>query len=117
MKKMKKMSASIRLCLSGSEDFSTAFGPGTAQLLQGIEKYHSLNKACKDMGMAYSKAWKAIKKTEEQLGFELIERHGPKGSSLTTKGEKILRIYEKMQEALQRTVQEIFEKEDFFENN
>ncbi len=108
----KKLSATVRLCLSASEDFSAAFGPGTAQLLRGIEKNHSLNQASKEMGMAYSKAWKALKKTEQQLGFELIVRCGAKGSMLTEKGKAMLALYDTTLKAVQEAAKDVLEKEN-----
>lgn len=41
-----------------------AFGRGIARLCEGVERTGSLNKACKEMGMAYSKAWKIMHNTE-----------------------------------------------------
>lgn len=114
---MKELSASIRLRLSCSEDFSSAFGPGTAQLLRGIEENRSLNQTSKDMGMAYSKAWKALKKTEQHLRFELIERHGPKGSTLTKKGKQMLELYDRALDAAVKAAQSVLDKEDFICDN
>ena len=37
------------------------FGKGTASLLRGVEKHGSLNKAAKELRMAYSKAWRLVK--------------------------------------------------------
>ncbi len=102
----------IRLLRKG-DDFKTAFGPGTACLLKGIERTGSINQATKDMGMAYSKAWKVLRVAEEQLGFPLIERNVPSGSSLTEQGRKFLAMYDQMQEAANQAVQEVLEKSDF----
>ena len=76
-----------------SEDTKTAFGHGTAQLLQGIRELQSLNRAAKSMGMAYSKAWKSIRATEEHLGFQLIERKAQHGSELTEQGARFLDFF------------------------
>lgn len=85
---------SVRLRV-GSEggDAGTVFGSGTAQLLRGVRELGSLNRAAAAMGMAYSKAWTGVKKTEANLGFELIDRNR-RGSSLTARGERFLEAYE-----------------------
>ena len=88
----------LRVLRTG-QDSKTAFGHGTAQLLQGIQELRSLNQAAKRMGMAYSKAWKSIKATEAHLGFDLIERHAQHGSVLTEKGSRFLELYLRAEEA------------------
>ena len=74
-----------------------AFGKGCVMLLEGVEREHSLNKAAKNLGMAYSKAWKLMNDAEEQLGCPLIFREGAKGSTLTPQGEQALAAYREMQ--------------------
>ena len=58
------------------------FGHGCVLLLQGIAREHSLNRAAKSMGMAYSKAWRIVNEAEGQLGCKLIERDGARGSKI-----------------------------------
>lgn len=94
-------------------DRKYAFGKGTALLLRGIEKHRSLNKAAKEMGMAYSKAWKSINATEDYLGFKLIERQAQRGSVLTEKGHRFLDIYEEAEKQATRAAAEVFENSDF----
>lgn len=85
----------IRITAKGS-DSAYAFGLGTAQLLEGVRDFKSLNRAAKELGMAYSKAWTSLRNTEAQLGVLLIERKGPAGSCLTPAGEDFLRLYNEM---------------------
>ena len=66
-------------------------------LLQGIAREHSLNRAAKSMGMAYSKAWRIVNEAEGQLGCKLIERDGARGSTLTPAGERAIAVYEELQ--------------------
>lgn len=87
-------------------DFS--FGKGAAGLLTGIEQYSSLNQAAKNMGMAYSKAWKIIKETEEHLGFALIERLGAKGSKLTEEGRVFLNYYRQAETAALEALEKVY---------
>ena len=70
------------------KDLPGVFGHGCVLLLQGIAREHSLNRAAKSMGMAYSKAWRIVNEAEGQLGCKLIERDGARGSTLTPAGER-----------------------------
>lgn len=95
---------------SRKENEGSAFGHGTAALLEGVKEYGSLNRAAKEMGMAYSKAWKSIKKTEECLGFELMERKAQHGSVLTDKGEEFLIVFKNAEEEAQAAAQKVLDK-------
>ena len=94
----------------GEEDTKTAFGHGTALLLQGIEELNSLNRAAKRMGMAYSKAWKSIKATEEHLGFPLIERKAQHGSALTAEGKRFLDFVLRAEAAAEEAAAAVFKE-------
>lgn len=43
-------------------------------LLREVERTGSLQKAAKNMNMAYSKAWKMLKGAEKEWGFALTDR-------------------------------------------
>lgn len=92
------ISPRIKLSLeakSGNDD--AVFGRGVAQLCRGVERTGSLNKAAKEIGMAYSKAWRIIKHTEEAFSIQLLERNGAHGSTLTEEGRTLLDVYEQLQ--------------------
>ena len=74
-------------------DRAAVLGNGMAALLRGIAQEGSLNKAAKDMHMAYSKAWTLVNHTEEHFGITLIERHGARGSRLTEDGRLLLQAF------------------------
>jgi len=79
------------------KDLPGVFGHGCVLLLQGIAREHSLNRAAKSMGMAYSKAWTIVKQAERELGFPLLVsvtggRHGG-GAELSPKAERLLAAY------------------------
>ena len=76
------------------EEREYGFGPGTCELLERVEVNRSLNQAAKDMGMSYSKAWKSLKNTEENLGIQLLIRKGPQGSILSKEGSALVRLYQ-----------------------
>lgn len=92
------------------------FGSGIAQLLRQVQVCHSLRGAAMAMGMAYSKAWTIMRRSEQELGFPLLVyttggRHGG-GASLTPEAVKLLEAYErycrKVREAAEACFQEEF---------
>ena len=81
-----------------SDDNQRCFGPGIATLLHQVEACRSLRSAAASMGMAYSKAWRILRDSEQALGFPLLEsttggRHGG-GAVLTAEAEALLSDYE-----------------------
>lgn len=107
----KKLHAQAKIMVSSSKNRRAAsFGKGSAVLLHGIRDNGSLNKTAKEMGMAYSKAWTLMKKVEEGLGFELIERHGARGSELTPKGKKFLELYDDFEQNVENYVEAEFNR-------
>lgn len=90
----------IRLSLCTSNDdaeLDAMFGRGVAQLCRGVQTSGSLNRAAKEMGMAYSKAWRIVKHTEETFGVQLLNRNGAHGSTLTEEGVILLDSYERLE--------------------
>ena len=76
-----------------------SFGKGVYELMKKAQSFGSLSGAYKDMKMSNSKAWKILKRAEEDLDMPLVERiSGGKdggGSKLTQEGEELLDKYEK----------------------
>jgi molybdate transport system regulatory protein len=56
------------------DDNGKAYGNAPWEHLKRVEQIRSLHRAAKEMGMAYSKAWRLIGSMEQRLGFLLIER-------------------------------------------
>ena len=96
-----------------------SFGKGVYELMKKAQSFGSLSGAYKDMKMSNSKAWKILKRAEEDLDMPLVERiSGGKdggGSKLTQEGEELLEKYEKfileMNEYAKVRFKEIFEDE------
>lgn len=88
------------------------FGPGTARLLALVEKTGSIQEACTQMEISYSKGSRIIKNTEKELGFKLLERwtggSGGGGSRLTSEGRRLLGGYEELTRKVQKSAEEIF---------
>ncbi len=90
------------------------FGPGTHELLHHVASTGSLHQAAKLMGMSYTKAWHLLRKTEEHLGWALVERHvgGPSGggTSLTPRGRDLLRRFELFMQETDESMSRAFEE-------
>ena len=90
MMKGEELAVRVKVTLhqgEGDEGHTPAMGRGVARLCELVDETGSLNKAAKEMGMAYSKAWRIMKRAEDFFGFPLLYRTGPKGSNLTEKGK------------------------------
>ena len=90
------------------------FGKGVVELLELCDKYGSLSKAYKEMGMSNSKAWKIIKRAEEDLGYELVHtisggNHGG-GSTLTSAGKKLVDKYKLFRDKVEVYTEEVFKE-------
>lgn len=100
------------------EDENKAFGKGPYELLIQINKLGSINMACKNLNMSYSKGLKIINNIENELGFKLLDRTiGGKsggGCSLTEEGKILINAYEKFTEELDIEINRLFEK--YFNN-
>ena len=108
MEKM-RYNISVRLFTAGK-----CFGPGLATLLSLVRERHSLRAAAAEMGMAYSKAWRILRDSEEALGFPLLDsttggRHGG-GAVLTEQGAALLADYERFCERLREQGDALFDE-------
>lgn len=91
---------SARLFANGEK----CFGPGAAELLEGVAREGSLRGAADGMGMSYSNAWTTLRRCEQALGFPLLARKagGAAGgsSSLTPRGRALLAGYRRLEARL-----------------
>ncbi len=89
-----------------------AFGDGPYELLKRVERTHSLHGAAKEMGMAYSKAWRLIGTMEKRLGFLLIERKvggiAGGGSRVTSQGKELMMRYNRFQKDVDNSLEKIY---------
>ncbi|MPM14372.1 hypothetical protein SDC9_60734 [bioreactor metagenome] len=88
------------------------FGPGVAELLERVDRLHSLRKATIEMEMAYSKAWRVMKVAEDNLGFPLLNSvtggKGGGGAELTPEARRFLASYRKFEAAVRDYADEAF---------
>ena len=102
---------SVRFRLAKNDTF---FGPGVAEFLILVDQSNSMQTACKEMEMSYSKGWKMLKIAEAQLGIQFLERQtgGCKGgfSVLTPEGKAFLEKFRRMETAVQAAAEAAFEE-------
>ncbi len=91
-----------------------AFGDGPYELLKRVGETHSLHRAAKEMGMAYSKAWRLIGALEKRLGFLLSERKvgglSGGGSLVTPRAKHLLNQYEEFRRDIAASLEKIYRK-------
>ena len=105
----KQLRCQVSVRIFGEEK---CFGPGVADLLERVDRLHSLRKATIEMDMAYSKAWKIVKTAEENLGFPLLVSvtggKGGGGAELTPEARRFLASYRKFEAAVRDYADEAF---------
>lgn len=107
----RNISYKTRITLRAEGDFEGhGFGRGIEMLLSGVDQYGSLNRAAKELGMAYSKAWRVLRLAEQEFGIQLIERQGAHGSTLTEAGRQFLDHYREMVQAADAAAGAVFVK-------
>jgi molybdate transport system regulatory protein len=86
-------------------DGEPVFGKGRRLLLEAIDVHGSINRAAKEVGISYRKAWSHIKAMETRLGVDLVTRQtGGKnggGAALTARAKAFLRKFENLESSLQ----------------
>jgi len=97
-----------------SIDDDHIMGDSELELLKLIRSEGSLKAAADELKMSYRKAWGVLKKIEQLLGFNLIDRQrgGEKGgrSYLTHDGNKLLDAYISMKEEFEQSTKKITKK-------
>ena len=111
MSDLANLKPTIRLSIMNPDaESGSLFGRGIASLCLGVRETGSLNAAAKGMGMAYSKAWRIIKDTEETLDVKLLLRDGAHGSTLTEDGNRLLDAYLAIEEHLSAEADRLFKE-------
>lgn len=92
--------------------------PQRIALLQHVAEQGSITRAAKAAGLSYKAAWDAIDELNNLALKPLVERSvggkGGGGARLSSEGERVLRLYQRLQ-ALQAQVLEAAEDEDDLE--
>jgi molybdate transport system regulatory protein len=95
-----------------NEKNEAVFGDGLAQLLEAIDKHHSILEAAKELGMSYRYALHRITLAEGRLEESLVTRvrGGAKGggsSVVTAAGKDLVLRFRKAQAKLDDTIDDI----------
>lgn len=89
------MHPDIKLTFASDKRF---FGPGTVSLLTEIDRCGNVREACTNCGFSYSKGWTIIRKSEDKLGYRIVDRQaggsGGGTARVTKEGHALLAVYE-----------------------
>jgi molybdate transport system regulatory protein len=87
-------------------------GDGKWQILKAIEKTGSLMAATETLGLTYRRTWGDLKKIEEQLGFQILDksRGGKDGgkSTLTPAGKRLVAAFDHLHARVDGVIQSAF---------
>ena len=107
----KKLTIKTRVTIHTAGDLDGyGFSRGIELLMLGIDRYGSLNRAAKELGMAYSKAWNVLRMVEQEFDIQLVRRDGAHGSSLTDEGRAFLEHYQEMVAAANEAASAVFQR-------
>ncbi|HEV7766193.1 MAG TPA: LysR family transcriptional regulator [Thermoanaerobaculia bacterium] len=97
-----------------SDDGTIVLGPGKADLLDAIARTGSIRAAAEELGMSYMRAWNLVKTMNAAFRSPLVEKErggaGQGGAQLTTAGQKVLRLYRKIEDNAARATEPLWEK-------
>lgn len=96
------------------KDEGKVFGRGPCILLKTVSRLGSLNKAANELNMSYSKAWAIINRSENLLGYSLLETEtggiDGGGSYLTQEAESLIKAYEDFCKEAESSVEKLYKK-------
>jgi len=96
----RKLGARLRLVLREG----VAFGPGKADLLEGIRDTGSIAAAGRGLGMSYTRAWGLVVNMNKEFRAPLVqsEKGGSArgGAALTRTGEEVLSCYRRIEQSV-----------------
>ncbi|OWZ83398.1 winged helix-turn-helix domain-containing protein [Natranaerobius trueperi] len=106
-----------------NDDGELIIGEGLLKLLLAIKETGSISKASKKLDMSYRTAWGKLKKVEDRLDCNLIEKksggESGGGTTLTHNGEKLLEnyinLYDKTDNFVQKQFLDLLETTDLCE--
>jgi molybdate transport system regulatory protein len=87
----------LRLRMRVTRGDAIAVGPGKIELLEALQRTHSINGAAKALGMSYRRAWLLVDELNAALREPAVRSatggaHGG-GSELTATGAELIRLY------------------------
>ena len=95
---------SVRLRVWVECEGEKILGPGRADLLELIDRHHSIAAASKQMGMSYRRAWQLVQAVNAAAGEPFVEATtggaGGGGATLTAHGRQAVAEYRLLVEQL-----------------
>ena len=106
-----KIKPEYKIWLS-TENGEGIMGDGKWQILKAIEKTGSLMAATELLGLTYRRTWGDLKKIEEQMGIQLLDksRGGKDGgtSTLTPEGKRLVEAFDHLHSRIDGVIQLAF---------
>jgi molybdate transport repressor ModE-like protein len=105
-----KLKPCFKLWLETEDGY--VFGPGSFELLHGIQEKGNLKAIAEGLNMSYRHAWGIIKEIEENIGKPVLVTHrggkvGGGGAELTQTGKELLETYLKCKSNLNQMFSDI----------
>jgi len=79
-------------------------GSGRLELLEGIDRWHSISAAARQMGMSYRHAWQLVQKVNQAAGTPLVVTatggSDGGGADLTPEGQQAVMLFREIQDEL-----------------
>ena len=95
-----------------TNDGINLLGDGKWKILKAIEEHGSLMAATEALGITYRRTWGDLKKIENQLGFQLLEksRGGKDGGKtyLTKQGKLLVDAFDEFHERVDSVIENAF---------
>jgi molybdenum ABC transporter molybdate-binding protein len=95
---------SLQLRLWVESSGQAVLGKGRAELLEGIDRWHSISAAARRMGMSYRRAWLLVQEVNRAAGEPLVEAAvGGKqggGARLTPRGRAAVELFRELERQL-----------------
>lgn len=102
-----------RIRITG-EDGTIVLGPGKADLLEAIARTGSIRAAAEELEMSYMRAWTLVRTMNDAFREPLVEKErggtSKGGAQLTEHGERVLKLYRRMEEKAARAVEPLWER-------
>jgi len=89
-------------------------GPGRLELLEGIERHHSISAAARQIGMSYRHAWLLVQNINDAAGEALVvaatggTRGG--GARLTDAGRNAIALFRALQDQMQQSAAQVVQR-------
>jgi len=110
--KFKNIQFNYKIWLSTNEGINL-LGDGKWKILKAIDEHGSLMAATEALGITYRRTWGDLKKIEEELGFQLLEKNrgGKDGGKtfLTRHGKILVDAFDEFHEKVDLIMEDAFE--------